>query len=250
MVFHTFGKESLPAMLLIHGALTPWQIWEPQIDAFLHDHHIIVPELDGHTEGSPSEFVSLDGEAQAIEQYLSERGITKLSAVCGLSLGGAIANRLWARGRTDIEALVLDGAPLVAFPSVAHKIMINNYISIIHRSKERDPKVIESFKKNFLPEKYLEYFLPIADNMSDDTIRNFMNAVFGSRVQENVKSSARILFLHGTKGNEHLSKKSAVLMKKHYPHMQIKCYKGDPHVYKAIYEPQIWINDVRTFLNG
>ena len=28
MIFHTFGDNHNLAILLIHGVLTPWQIWE------------------------------------------------------------------------------------------------------------------------------------------------------------------------------------------------------------------------------
>ena len=35
MNFHTFGDESKPVILLIHGVLTPWQVWETQIEHFI-----------------------------------------------------------------------------------------------------------------------------------------------------------------------------------------------------------------------
>ena len=54
--------------------------------------------------------------------------------------------------------------------------------------------------------------------------------------------------MHGTKGNEILSKKSARLMKKYYPETKVICFKGDLHCYKAIYEPEKWLQVVDTFL--
>lgn len=121
---------------------------------------------------------------------------------------------------------------------------------IVHKSKERDGKVIENFKKYFLPEKYLDSYLKIADFMTNESIENIVNSVFAGGKIEGVNNSSRILFIHGTKGNEILSKKAAKLMKRHYPETEIICFKGDAHCYKAIYEPEIWITAVNDFLQS
>ena len=49
MIFHTFGDDHNPAILLIHGVLTPWQIWEDAIRQFSKESCVIVPALDAHT---------------------------------------------------------------------------------------------------------------------------------------------------------------------------------------------------------
>ena len=48
--------------------------------------------------------------------------------------------------------------------------------------------------------------------------------------------------------NEVLAKKSAQRLKELYPQTEILCYEGDPHIFKAVYRPEIWIGDVRRFL--
>lgn len=130
----------------------------------------------------------------------------------------------------------------------AINIMIKNYKKIIHQSKARDGKVVKSFKKNFLPEKYLDSYLKIADLMTDKSIENIINSVFAGGKIDGIKNQSRILFIHGTKGNEMLSKKAATLMKKYYPITEVVCFKGDAHCYKAIYEPEKWIDTVEKFL--
>ena len=35
MIVHEFVEGKKPVMVLIHGVLTPWQIWMPQITAFV-----------------------------------------------------------------------------------------------------------------------------------------------------------------------------------------------------------------------
>lgn len=250
MQIHQFVDGKKPIMVLIHGILTPWQIWMPQITAFKERYNVYAVALNAHTEEDASEFVSVTSEAEEITQYFLTQDIKTIDVLCGLSMGGAIAHEIWKIGKLTISNLVLDGAPLVPFPRFAEKIMVNNYTKIIRRSKERDPKVLEAFKKNFLPEKYLDSYLKIADLMSDTSIANMVHAANTGNLCKDVNNQSRILFLHGTKGNEILSKKAAALMKKSYPETEVICFKGDPHCYKATYEPEKWIEAVDVFLKN
>lgn len=248
MLVHEFVDGNKPIMVLLHGVLTPWQIWMPQITAFKQKYNIYTIALNAHTEEAASEFVSVPAEAEEIVEYFKMKNITTIDALCGISLGGKIAFEIWKSDKLNIRNLIMDGAPLVACPRFLANIMINNYKSIIHKSKVRDQKVIESFKKNFLPEKYLDSYLKIADFMSDKSIENMVGSVFAGGKIEGVKNKSRILFIHGTKGNEVLSRKAANLMKKYYSVTEVVCFKGDTHCYKAIYEPEKWIKVVEKFL--
>ena len=248
MQIHKFIEGKKPIMVLIHGILTPWQIWMPQIMAFKEKYNIYAVALNSHTEESASEFISAAAEAEEMEEYFRKQNIETIDVLCGLSLGGKISYEIWKNGKLNIGNLILDGAPLVSCPKIAKRIMINNYKKIIHQSKVREEKVLESFKKQFLPEKYLESYLKIADFMTDKSMENLVCAAFNGSICKDVNNHSRILFIHGTRGNEILSKKAAKLMKKYYPETEVVCFKGDAHCYKAIYEPEKWIEVVDAFL--
>lgn len=249
MQVHEFIEGKKPVMVLIHGVLTPWQIWTPQITAFKERYNIYAIALSAHTEECASEFISADEEADEIIRYFQEQNIDTIDVLCGISLGGKIAHEIRKTGNLTVRNLILDGAPLVSCPKIAETIMIKNYIKIIHQSKAREEKVLKSFKKQFLPEKYLDSYLKIADFMTDKSMKNLVHSAFnGSSIFNDTNNKSRILFIHGTKGNEVLSKKSASLMKKIYPETEIICFKGDAHCYKALYEPEKWIKVVDEFL--
>lgn len=245
MKFHTFGDVRNKTVVLIHGVLTPWQIWQKQIDYFSQKYYVIVPALDGHIEEEESEYISVKDEANKIAEYLQGQDIY---AVCGLSMGGAIAYTLFESRRLNIENLILDGAPLVPVGKIPTRIMTNSYKSIIAKSKKRDPKVLENFKKDFLPEKYLDSFLKFADTMTDTTIENMITSVFSTKIQSSGNSNTKILFMHGTKGNEVVSQKAAKKLKEVYPQTVIKCFKGLKHAELAIYKEDEWINTVSIFI--
>ena len=249
MEFHTFGDKSNKPIVLIHGALTPWQIWERQIEVLKEKYYVIVPALDGHIEEHESEFLSIENEAQQIENFICKNEIGTVFAICGLSMGSVIAHKIFERNNLQIENLVLDGAPLVKMSFIAEMVMTSAYKSIIHKSKKRDRKTLENFKRDFLPEKYLENFLNFADTMSDTTVENMLHSVCaGNFTPANNTSSTKILYMHGTKGNEVYSIKSAKKMKKYYTGMDIKCFDGYKHAELAVYEPDKWLDTVVYFL--
>lgn len=248
MIFHTFGDESNKVMVFIHGMLTPWQIWEDAVDFFSKDFYVVVPELDGHTEEESSNFISVEDEARQIGQYLIKHFGGKIFAVCGLSMGGRIAATLMGMEGVHADCVVLDGAPLKKLPGILVLFMKSSYINIIRRSRKRDPKVIESCKKDFLPERYLEAFFQVADHIQEQSVRNIMDSVFSRFDYKTYSNDTKILFMHGTKGNEAVAAKSAAIMKKWNPQTEIRCYKGYAHAQLACFEIEKWIVEVSGFL--
>lgn len=250
MIFHELGIKEKPAVVLIHGVLTPWQVALPIAEHFKENHRVIIPALDGHTAEEATTFVSIENEAEKIEAYLKKEGIKELHCLCGLSMGGAIAHRMLGRGNIKIHNIVLDGAPLVKSPALLTRIMTNNYLDILKKSKKRDKKTLDNFCRIFLPESYLPHYLSYIDNMNEESIVNMLDSVGESTLDTNLDLKAtKLLYLHGTKMNEYLSKKSARRIAKHYPDATVVCFKGDAHCECAIYEPDDFAKIVLDFIS-
>ena len=77
MLFHTFGNKANKIMILIHGVLTPWQIWQDAINYFSKEYYVIVPVWDGHVEEETSECLSVENEANKIIEYVLKIMIEK-----------------------------------------------------------------------------------------------------------------------------------------------------------------------------
>lgn len=248
MIFHTFGNGENGVIVLLHGMLTPWQIFEDAANALSEDYCVIVPELDAHTEEQPSRFRSVGDEAEQLRAYLTEHFGGEVYAVCGLSMGGRIAAVLAGMEGIRTQYLVLDGAPLAKLPRILIGIMRRSYAQIIRRSQQRDPKVIESCKRDFLPERYHPYYFRIADNMDAESIGCMLESVFSDFEYPRYDSGMKILFLHGTKGNEVVSRKAALRMKAVNPQTEIRCFAGYAHAQLACFEPENWLREVSAFL--
>ena len=247
MVFHTFGEKSDPVVLLIHGMLTPWQIWDEAIAHFSKEYYVIVPELDAHTLEQKSKFDSVEKEAEILRDYLISDIGGEVYLLCGLSMGGRIAATLGGMPGIKVKNLVLDGAPLLSLPKVMIGIMKSNYRSVLQRSVKRDSKMLESARKSFLPEKHIPEYLRIADQMEEESVERILDSVFGKAVFPKYEG-CRVLFMHGTKGNETLSKKAALKMKAVNPQTQINCYRGYNHAQLACFEPEKWVEEVERWL--
>ena len=248
MQIHTFGDKDNKVVVLIHGMLTPWQMWQDAIEYFKKDYYIVVPELDAHTQHEISRFESVQAEADKISKYIKENLGGKVYMLCGLSMGGRIAATVAKDKSLMIERLVLDGAPLKRMPGILVSFMKSSYKSIIKKSKARDKKIIESCKKDFLPEELIPDFLAVADKMEDTSIDNILESVFSDFEYVKYNSNMKILFMHGTKGNESVSKKCAAMMKKVNPQTVIKCYKGYTHARLACFEQPKWIKEVAAWM--
>ena len=247
MKFHTFGDKTKKPVMLIHGMLNPWQIWETAIEALSGDYYVIVPELDAHTEEETTSFRSVESEAAEILDFLLTVTGGHLYLLCGLSMGGRIAATLAGFPAIHVENLVLDGAPLLKVSKLLVGIMKKSYIGIIRKSRARDPKVLESAKRDFLPEKYIPYYLKIADHMEEESVKNILNSVFSAFTYKKYSDDCRILFMHGTKGNESVSKKAALKMKSVNPQTEIMCFDGYAHAYLASFEPEKWVETVKDW---
>lgn len=246
MSIRSFGNKTKPVLILIHGMLTPWEIWKPHVEYFSKDYYIMVPELGGHCGNEEEQFVSIEDECSKIELYLQDNSISEIFAVCGLSLGGTIAYHLWERKRVHIRKLVLDGAPLSKIGTVLKKIMTVNYNSIIEKSKSRDEKTLKNFGEYFLPTEYLQRYLEIADHISSNSISNIMSEISVDMISNKNVDPNCMIYLYGTEMNEYLSKRTVKILKEQGLKNTV-CFYGQGHCYKAIYEPEEWCNIVNAF---
>jgi pimeloyl-ACP methyl ester carboxylesterase len=92
------GGEGSP-LVLLHGFLDTWRVWDLVIGALERHHDVLAPTLAGHAGGPPLE-VRGDGDvvADAVERAMDEAGM-HTAHIAGNSAGGYVALQLAERGR-------------------------------------------------------------------------------------------------------------------------------------------------------
>ena len=164
-------------------------------------------------------------------------------------MGGRIVAEIAKDPGLKIQNLIIDGAPLIKLNGLFKSIMKSNYRSLLNKSRSRDPRIEASFKRDFLPGEYWEPFTRIADNMDSQSIDNIIDSAFAPFVFAKYPEGMKILFMHGTKGNESVSKKGALKMKELNPQMEIRCFDGLAHAELACFRNEQWIKEIEGFIS-
>ncbi len=96
-------------ILFIHGYPLNRKMWQPQLAEFYTlSHRVIVPDLRGHGDSSPTEGeYSMDLLAEDCAYLLDQLGIKQPIAICGLSMGGYIAFAFLRKFPQKVKALIL-----------------------------------------------------------------------------------------------------------------------------------------------
>lgn len=103
------GQEN--QMLLLFFPCTAEPVWafEGAIRLLAQKWHVFQVVYDGHQPENPGDFTSVEQTVDAAIEYLKKRGVTRLDAAYGCSLGGACLTRLLALGGLPVERAVIDG---------------------------------------------------------------------------------------------------------------------------------------------
>ena len=248
MTILEYGDINKPLLVLIHGFESPVEVWAEYVNYFLEEYHLIVPILPGHNPKEREDFVNFDLVIKELEEVLLK--INKpIKLLYGMSMGGAVCGKLFESNKLEIQNLVFDGSPLLGFNSFMQKMMANTYLNLPHKGQKRNPKTIKQAVNSIIPKEKLFVFLDVLDNISDDTITNYINELASYHIKNDVKNDTKIYFYHGTKMNELLANKSANYLKKYYPNTQIKVFKGCGHCEISIFKPLQMIKEIEVIIN-
>ena len=151
MTVYEYGKQNDKQVLFIAtAALEPYWAFQKQAEALGEDYHVYAVSADGH-DGKPGDFISIEKTVSDMTALLKERGVTRLYAAYGLSMGGAVIVRFLATGGIPVERAIIDGGILpYTYPKwICKLIHVRDYISM--RSITRSRKLLELVAP---PEKY------------------------------------------------------------------------------------------------
>lgn len=97
-----------PPVVFVHGAIVDHSQWDPQVEALSDEYTTITYDMRGHgrTGGSARGTYSMDLFADDLDALLDALGVDA-AVVCGLSMGGCIAQVYAARRPDRVAGLVL-----------------------------------------------------------------------------------------------------------------------------------------------
>lgn len=108
MNIHEFGQENRECVLFLHASCTGWDFYEESIQLLARRYHVIVPAMPGHDLSTDEDYTSVEEIAETLENWLLDRGYSRVYGLYGLSMGGSMVIRLLANGRIRFEKAVID----------------------------------------------------------------------------------------------------------------------------------------------
>jgi len=98
-----------PALVFIHGLGACHKMWQPQVEPFAKHFKVIIYDVRGHGESTSSDDkYSIKLFASDLKVLLDELGVAK-AHICGLSMGGLIAQQFALDCPAMVDKLILAG---------------------------------------------------------------------------------------------------------------------------------------------
>ena len=245
MVFSTYGDESLPSLLLIHGMANTAQLCYGRIVPYLSDYHVILCELDGHTDKETGLFISIEDSCKKIEQYVAENLGGTLFGLSGFSMGATIAIELMARNNIEIKKVILDAAFCVKM-GVLTTIYTNIFCWALNRIKS-GKTIPTAMIESVMGKGNSGIVDTFYKNIEIQSIRNACRDVYRYEISSKISDfSGDVVFWCGS--NEHYPQKSAKLLKKYLPEMQDEVFEGMGHGQLLNEHPEEYAGKIKDFL--
>ena len=215
MNFLCFGDKNNQSILFIHGmASTAMLCYEP-ILKMLPDYHVILAEVDGHSERT-GELVSVENDCDEIEHYILDNLSGHLYCLSGFSKGATMAVEIIGRGNVNVAKTHLDAAFLTKMGLLSRPY---EYIFCKAIKRIQNGKAIPKFMMDAVMGRDNRSIIEMLyQNITPNTIKCVCEFVYQYSIPENIKNyKGTVLFWRGS--NEQYPRKSAALLKKYLPAM-------------------------------
>ena len=88
MKIYEFGVNHEKSFVMFQCAAEPWWVFKASAEAMARDYHGYLAIVDGHDE-TGTDFISLEKNVKDAAEALRQRGVAKIEAMYGVSMGGA-----------------------------------------------------------------------------------------------------------------------------------------------------------------
>ncbi|MFW9918323.1 MAG: alpha/beta fold hydrolase [Candidatus Thorarchaeota archaeon] len=149
-----------PPLIFIHGAAASHDMWKPQVEYFSKTFTTLTYDIRGHqqTEGSEGDY-SFEMFADDLYELLKALEIRE-PVVCGLSLGGMIAQSYAVRYRDNLHGLVLADTAISSAMTVSDKITKALY----------PPSLVKWTMRRMSPEKYADWSFKFFEGVNPEVV--------------------------------------------------------------------------------
>ena len=217
--------------------------------------HVFQVVFDGHQPEYPGDFTSVEQTVDEVTAWLKSRGIAKLDAAYGCSLGGACLTRLLALGELPVGRAIIDGGITPYQMSLPVRKLVLARDILFFKLVAKSRKILETA---FPPERFtLPGHDPVKEydameaylkTYSDRTIRNiFWSGNNYALPQTPAASDVKIAYWYGE--DEKKDRKDNIRFIRHYfPQIQLRAFADMAHAELVIVHPEQFCRYANQFL--
>lgn len=251
MKFYEFGHKSNPALFLLHGTASNWELsFGDVIEGLLDQYYVVCVAITGHDDNEDTEIISITDEVDKLESYIKKEYSGKIFAIYGSSLGGSIVAKLLEKGNVSIDHAItgstdfdyMSGLKAIICAKILARVFykyakngeVKGILKLFVRSEE-SKKYLKDLSKviyknityeTLYKEYYTDLIMPIDDGITTEKTK--VHCIFG--MKEDVD-------------------KLVVRYKKHFPKAEIIGLAGLNHEELLFKEPKEWANMIKSLLN-
>ena len=137
-------------IVFIHGLGSHKIMWAPQLDLGFK-YRLLIPDLRGHGFTEMSDDITIENMAKDVIELLDQQDI-KSAYICGLSLGGIVAQEIYKQAPDKVKGLILANTTSYIDPIVASSVVM--YAQRHHKDIDFIDKIADRslYKKEYLGE--------------------------------------------------------------------------------------------------
>ena len=238
MKFYEYGEKNEQVIVMLTGSFCPAGALEYLYKDLADEFHVILPEYNGHYEGST--FTTRQNEAGEIRKYLKEKEIDSVCMVYGQSMGTEIGMELTSqliKIGVEVGCCFFDGAPMIRL-SKPYKMFMNfKFRTMIRMMKDKtiDEVIQWKFLNKFTNgdteslRPLIASLIKIAPFITDESIYNENECCYTFDYPKMSDEMQRnIYFLYAK--DEKACKSCYKLVKNAYPKARFKVLDGYGHM--------------------
>lgn len=251
------GEAGARSLLFFPCTAEPVWVFAETIARLARKWHVFQVVFDGHQPEYPGDFTSVEQTVDEVTAHLKDRGVARLDAAYGCSLGGACLTRFLALGQIPVDRAIIDGG-ITPYPypyPVRKLILARDVLAFKIVAKSR--RILEAA---FPPERFtLPGHDPVQEydameaylkTYSDRTIRNvFWSGNNYALPEPPVASGAKIAYWYGE--DEKKDRRGNIrFIRRYFPEISLHEFPKMAHAELVIIHPAEFCREAERFLTG
>ncbi|HAL88249.1 MAG TPA: hypothetical protein DCO69_03840 [Clostridiales bacterium] len=251
------GLEQKRTLLFLPCTAEPVWAFTQTIELLSRKWHVLQVVYDGHQPEYPGDFTSVEQTVEEVCAWLRERGVTRLDAAYGCSMGGACLTRLLALGEIPVGRAIIDGGITpYRLPWLLRKgLLLRDVVCFKLAAKHRDILEAAYPPERFTPaghdpKKEYDAMEAYLQTFSDQTIRNvFWSANNYTLPRTPAKIDTKITYWYGD--DEKRDRRANIRFIKHYfPQARIHGIPKMAHGELVMARPEEFLRYAEKFLES